>query len=241
VAWGKVQRCAKGRFFFFAMQQLSGWRISLQKKLGRNIGILCPEGFKLYRSQGGLKLVLLASSQKHRNLLRKRFLTIAALANTVIPLHSVYIQGDKKPKLMGDLQMLFPGETMVAGGALDLALEAEKKPILRQYVSALVENLTESNSVFLLDREGRYFDVALSATADPPCESLAMLGKRVGDILGNQSHETVTAALRLSLGSGQRNIFLYPGTVKGEQRHYRARISPLQEWERGLLVVDRIA
>lgn len=214
----------------------------LQAALTRNLGALAPHGFEIHLNPGGGYDLFLNAPQEDASVaLITNFLAIAALADNVMPLNRIGIQGHCPFSVsMKKLRAVFPNSTRCVGGTLDLSLEVEASGEYKLLRETFLQELSSSSSLFLLTRDGVYCDVELSLGADPPCCPTEMVGKSVGQLIGEEAHDRVTAGLRLALRDGLTGAIAYSGMVKGQTRHYTAKIRPIQSMERALIAVNRI-
>lgn len=213
----------------------------LQAALSRNLSGIAPNGWEIHLNPGGgYDLWLLSPDEESGAKIIENFLAIAALAANTMPLTRIGIKGHSAFSVaMSKLRAVFPGSTHCLGGALDLSLEAQTSGEYKLLRESVLQELDGGGSLFLLSREGIYCDVDLSAGADPPQCSHKMIGQSVGQMIGEEAHDHVTAALRRSLRDGVGGVIAYSGVVKGETRHYTAKIRPLQSMERALIIVNR--
>jgi hypothetical protein len=207
--------------------------------LRRNIGSLCPEGFFVaYCTTTGYHLQIKANNRAHKGWALENLLAIATLADGIIPLSTVGVQGSA-PWEMANLRRLFP-VPVGAGGYCDLALQAGQDKSLRQIVAAYLDCLGLGQSLFVLGQGAIYHEVTLCPESDPPCSGETMIGKPVAAILGEEAHDRINSAIALSLDKNEKTFLLYPGIVRGELRQYTAKIAPLPDAGKALLIVDRI-
>lgn len=218
----------------------TGLMAPLQAALERNLRQFAPNGWEIHLSPGGgYDLWLLSPDEQSNAELVNHFLIIAALADNTMPLTRIGIKGASEFSVsMEKLRAVFPNSAQCVGGTYDLSLEVETSGEYKLLRESFLQELG-AGSLFLLSRDGIYYDADLSEGADPPQCPRSMIGQSVGQMIGEEAHDRVTAALRLSLRDGVAGAIAYSGVVKGETRHYKAKIRPLQSLERALLVVKR--
>lgn len=214
----------------------------LRASLDRNIGKLCPDGFDIkLATDYGYDLILHSKTHLTGQHLLKFLLSIAALADNTMPLNRITVQGHCALSVsMWRLRAMWPEETRCLGGAADLEAEVRSLGEYKLLREAVLQELS-SGSLFLLSREGIYCDVHLSIRADPPCTAPSMIGKAVGHLLGDEAHDRLTKSIGVALRDGQGGTITYPGLINMEQRFYTARLTPIQELDRVLTIVQRVS
>jgi diguanylate cyclase (GGDEF)-like protein/PAS domain S-box-containing protein len=90
--------------------------------------------------------------------------------------------------------------------------------------------------LFRLDADGRILDCKAGGTVDLYRPAAELLGKRIQDVPPREAGERFAAALRQLADAGSVASFEYALSRAGRVRHYEARLLPLREGQRIVLI-----
>ncbi len=81
--------------------------------------------------------------------------------------------------------------------------------------------------VFILDRDGRYLEIAPTNLKSSKRNPLQLIGKTVSDVFPRETADTILSTIGQALDTGEITTIDYPVDVNGETRWYTGNASPL--------------
>jgi len=119
---------------------------------------------------------------------------------------------------------------------LERSLELSSRELLQANSEMRAVFQAIPDLLFRLDRDGRILECQAGGTADLYMPVAELLGRRIQDVPPSEAGERFADALRLLAEAGSVASFEYALHQGGRVRHYEARIVPLRESQRIVLI-----